>query len=199
MNLDQGREAVRDRGFDYLSPGRLDLMLNTAKDAFEDWWDWPWLQAIMTGPTPLLVADLKLVLMVKVAGTNDELLGLDVRQAALGASGLAVAGTPEYWWIEGAGTVHAYPGDGAVLDLRYVMESPPLVDPADTPLIPARYHGMWVDLAVCEAYKDSDNFPAAQALRGDVAMRMQDVVTRYETRNRQHSPFVTVRGFSEDD
>jgi hypothetical protein len=71
--------------------------------------------------------------------------------------------------------------------------------PDDTPLIPARYHGLWIDLAVCEAYKDSDNFPGAQALRGDVTLRMQDIITRYETRNRQHSPFVTVRGYSEDE
>jgi hypothetical protein len=199
VNLDQGREAVKDRGFDYLSSSRLDLMLNTAKDEFEDWWQWPWLEVQSTGPTPLLVPDLKLVLMVKNPSTHDELLGLDLRQANLGVTDLRAAGTPEYWWIEGDQTMHVYPGDGAVIDLNYVADSPPLVDATDTPLIPARYHNLWIDLAVCEAYKDSDNFPAARELRGDVGIRLQDVITRYETRNRQHSPFVTVRGFSEDD
>jgi hypothetical protein len=199
VNLDQAREAVKDRGFDYLSGPRLDMMLNTAKDEFEDWWHWPWLQVIVTGPTPLVVSDLKLVLMVKATGTHDELLGLDLAQVGLGLTDLAARGTPEYWWIAGDKTLHAYPGDGASLDLVYVADSPPLVDPDDTPLIPARYHGLWIDLAVCEAYKDSDNFPGAQALRGDVAIRMHDVITRYETRNRQHSPFVTVRGYSEDE
>jgi hypothetical protein len=28
---------------------------------------------------------------------------------------------------------------------------------------------------------------------------MQDVIGRYETRNRQHSPFMTVRAHSEDE
>lgn len=198
MNLIEGQQALVDRGFDYLTPARLTLMLNAGKDEFEDVWEWPWLQKATTGPTPLVISDLKLVQLVKSAG-HDELLGLDVRQAGLGLTDLAIAGTPEWWWIEGDQKMHAYPGDGATLDVIYIADSPELVLPDDTPLIPARYHPLWIDFAVCEAYKDSDNFPAAQALRADVMTRMQDVIGRYETRNRQHSPFITMRGLSEDD
>lgn len=199
MNLAEAQQAVIDRGFDYLDSGRLKLMLNTAKDEFEDMWEWPWLQAIYTGSTPIAFDDLKLILTVTATATQRELLGLDLRQVGIGYSDLANPGTPEYWWMEGADRMHAYPGDGATLTVHYVRESLALVAPDDVPLIPQRYHGLWIDLAVCEAYKDSDNFMASQALRGDVTMRMQDVIARYETRNRQHSPFITARGYSEDE
>jgi hypothetical protein len=78
--LGEATQAVMDRGFDYLSAPRVYLMLNTAKDNFEDIWRWPWLDVVTTGPTPLTIADLKLVMMVKNALTADELLGLDMSQ-----------------------------------------------------------------------------------------------------------------------
>jgi hypothetical protein len=199
VNLAEATQAVMDRGFDYLSAPRVYLMLNTAKDNFEDVWRWPWLEVVTAGPTPLTLADLKLVLMVKNALTADELLGLTMSQVMQDFTNVAAAGAPQYWWLEGDAVLHAWPGDGADVQVHYVADSPPLVAPADTPRIPARYHHLWVDLAVCEAYKDSDNFQAAQMLRADVYAVMQDVIGRYETRNRQHSPFMTVRAHSEDE
>lgn len=197
MNLDQARQAVTDRGFDYLAPNRLTLMLNTGKDEFEDLYEWPWLQKPFTGPTPLALPDLKLVMTVASGGA--ELFGLDLRQVAEGGSDLALKGSPRYWWLNGSGELHAWPGDGADVHGVYIADSPPLVNPNDTPLIPVRYHPLWIDFAVCEAYKDSDNFSASQMLRSDVLTRMQDVITRYETRNRQHSPFMSVRQPSGDE
>lgn len=198
MNLDEGRSAVMARGFDYLAAPQLTLMLNTAKDEFEDMWEWPWLWLPFSGPTPLVIANLKLVMTVQSGGT--ELLGLDVRQVAQDGTDLTLAGAPQYWWIEAADTLHAWPGDGATVSGICLQDSPPLVNPTDTPLIPARYHNLWIDLAVCEAYKDSDNYAASQSLRADVIVRMQDVIARYEVRNRQHSPLISVRApYSEDE
>lgn len=197
MNLDLAYAALVARGFDYLTPDRGHLMLNTAKDEFEDVWEWPWLQKLVTAPTPLTVADLKLVLSVRQG--NNELYGLTLRQAAQGYTDLTEGGTAEFWWVEGDDILHLYPGDGGAVTIVYVADSPELIAGVDTPLIPRRYHPLWVDLAVVEAYKDSDNFAAANALRADVAMRMQNVITRYETRNRQHSPFISVRDSHGDD
>jgi hypothetical protein len=194
MNLAQARQALIDRGFDYLDPSRLTFMLNTAKDGFEDTWAWPWLMdAFPSAPTPTQIANLKLILSVKLANTHQELLGLSVQQALQDGTDLSLPGTPSYWWIEGANTLHVWPGDGADVAVRYVADSPPLVADDDEPLIPARYQSLWIDLAVVEAYKDSDNFSGAQLLRADVLARMQDVIGRYETTNRQHSPFMTQR------
>jgi hypothetical protein len=197
MSLDEATQAVMDRGFDYLSSARIRMMLNAAKDEFEDVYEWPWLQTAVTAPTPLTLADLKLVLTVRQG--NNELLGLTLRQAAQGLTDLAQGGAADYWWIEGDDILHLYPGDGGTATIVYVRDSPQLVAGTDLPLIPPRYQSLWIDYAVVEAYKDSDNYSGAQALRGDIALRMQDVITRYETRNRQHSPFASVRGYSEDE
>jgi hypothetical protein len=197
MDVAAATTAVEQRGFDYLPATRVLLMLNTAKDVFEDIWEWPWLQVLVTGPTPLEIADLKLVLSVRAG--NEELLGLDIRQVTQGISPINEPGAPEYWWIEGDHVVHAWPGDGAEITVLHPIDSPELVAPTDTPLIPSRYHSLWLDLAICEAYKDSDNFAGAQALRADVMTRMQDVIMRYETRNRQHSPMMSVRSNNGDD
>jgi hypothetical protein len=197
VNAGEACTAVQARGFDYLPTPRLMLMLNTAKDEFEDLWEWPWLWATATGATPLTVDDLKLVLTVQ--GGGNELMGLDLRQVTQDGSLPTTPGTPTYWWIEGTNILHAWPGDGADVSLVYIADSPTLVEPSDTPLIPARYHGLWIDLAVCEAYKDSDNFAASQALRADAMTRIQDVIGRFEVRNRQHSPLISQRGFSEDE
>jgi hypothetical protein len=180
VNLEEARIAVEQRGFDYLSAPRIYVMLNAAKDTFEDVYDWPWLHGLTAGATPLTIPDLKLMRMVKTTTANDELLGLDARQAAMSMTNLAQAGTPEYWWLEGDQKLHVWPGDGAGVNVYYTRDSPALVLPADTPLIPARYHPLWIDYA-------------------DIGYRLQDVIGRYETRNRQHSSFMTVRDFHEDD
>lgn len=194
MNLAQGQQAVMDRGFDYLSAPRLTLMLNNAKDTFEDYYAWPWLfDSFVDLGTPLEIVNLKLMLSVKLANTQMELLGLSVQQALQDGTDLTLPGTPSYWWLEGAGRLHVWPGDGAHVSGVYIRDSDPLVEPTDEPLIPERYHPLWIDLAVVDAYKDSDNFSAAQLLRADINARMQDVIARYETRNRQHSPFMTHR------
>lgn len=197
MNLSDAQGAVLARGFDYLASDRLTLMLNTAKDEFEDLYEWPWLWTPLAGTTPLTIANFKLMLTVNSGGL--ELLGLDPRQVAQDGTDLGQAGTPAYWWLEGANVLHVWPGDGSPVAGAYLADSPPLANPTDTPLIPARYHGLWVDYAVCEAYKDSDNFVAAQALRADIGLRMLDVIGRYEVRNRQHSLLMSLRGFNGDD
>jgi hypothetical protein len=47
MSLDEATQAVMDRGFDYLSTARIHMMLNAAKDEFEDVYEWPWLQKLV--------------------------------------------------------------------------------------------------------------------------------------------------------
>jgi len=197
LNLGQARTALGLRGFDYLTAPQQTYMLNTAKDELEDLWEWPWLQATAAGPTPLTLADFKLMLTVASGGL--ELLGLDLRQVAQDGTDLSLLGTPAYWWLEGTNILHAWPGDGTPVTLAYLRESPALINSSDQPWIPARYQPLWIDLAVCEAYKDSDNYTASQALRADVMVRIQDVIGRYEVRNRQHSLLISGRWYSEDE
>lgn len=196
MNLTDARTELAARGFDYLPASRMTLMLNNAKNAFEDAWPFPWLEATITGPAPLSIPDLKYVRMVKQVSTNCELIGLDFRQVAQDGTDLNLPGVAEYWWAEGPDPVpilHTWPVDPRDIWVAYTRESQELVNPLDEPLIPTRYQPVWLDLAVVQAYKDSDNFTAAQALGADVNGRMYQIIERYETRNRQNSHFITQR------
>lgn len=202
MDLAGAQAELAARGFDYLPAARMTTMLNNAKNTFEDYWAWPWLEQAPTGPAPLVVPGLKTVLYVRDSDRGVELPGIDPRDI----DGLTLPGTrPSCWWLDGpAGgtddvTINTWPVSPVTLEARVTVESPELAQPIDTPLIPARYHPLWIDLAACDAYRDSDNFPAAQALRGDVNARLGDLVTRYETRNRQNSQTILIRAGSLDD
>ena len=61
-----------------------------------------------------------------------------------------------------------------------MVDSPELSGRPDTPLIPARYHPLWIDFAVIEAYKDSDNSSARRRCAPTSRMRVQDLILRYE-------------------
>jgi hypothetical protein len=192
VNLAAAQQAVLDRGFDYLDPSRLTLMLNTGKDAFEDFWDWPWLQKSFSGPTPLLLADLKLVMMVKNAATKGELLGLDLRQAMQDDTDLTQPARRSIGGSRATTILHAWPGDGATVVGSYLADSPPLDQPdrhaADPGPLPRA-----VDRPTPSARRTRT--PTTSRRRSAArwtSTRMQDVViARYETRNRQHSPFMT--------
>lgn len=209
MTLQDGQNELAGRGFDYLSPSRMTIMLNDAKNAFEDVWEFPWLQRLISAQVPVALTDLKYVVTVKTSNSycvpcdNNELLPIDVRQLAQGSTNLSQAGPPAYWYLIGGvddeATMYAWPVSDTTLQIFYIAQSPELVDPTDRPIIPPRYRSIWIDLAVIQAYQDSDNFQAAQALQADVNTRLNAVIERYETVNRQMGSFIGQRGFSEDD
>lgn len=201
MNLDEAQIEFAARGFDYLSDARMTIMLNDGKNAFEDAWEFPWLEMVIQGTAPLIIPDLKYVVVVKAG--SEELWGADIRQLVLDGNDLNQTGTPQCWYLsDQVGdrvTLQVWPVATVDLTVVYIRRSPELVNGVDTPLIPARHHSIWLDLAVVEAYHDSDNFSGAQALRADINARLVGVVESYETRNRQHAQPITVRGFNEDD
>lgn len=199
MNLADARAELAARGFDYLLPGRMNIMLNDARNAFEDVYPFPWLEAAVTGTAPLTIADLKHVLFVQDTTNDTELLGLPVQQIAQLGDDLALPGLPTHWWLDGLTTLNVWPvSTSAQLLVRYVKESPELAGDLDTPLIPVRYHNTWVDLAVVRAYLDSDNFAAASALQQIANNDLAQISQRYATRNGQNPGYQTIR-FNSDD
>lgn len=202
MDLAGAQAELAARGFDYLSSGRMTLMLNNAKNTFEDAWPFPWLWKTVTATAPLTIADLKYIAIVK-DDANQELLGIDLRMLEQDSTDLDLPGTPVYWWLQGGSDpetiLHVWPVATTTLNVTYVAESDELALATDTPLIPGRYHTTWIDLAVISAYQDSDNFQAASALRADVTARLNQIIERYETRNRQNSGYIAVRSPSLDD
>jgi hypothetical protein len=196
LNLAEARAELSARGFDYLSATRQTFMLNRAVTDFEDFWPWPWLRKTVTGPAPLTITNLKYIRKV-YDSTGNEIFGVDDVEDI----DTTETGTPQYWWIDdtsGSSVLTAYPVGAATFTVSYVAESSDLSNTTDTPAIPERYHPLWIDLAVIQAYKDSDNFAAAQVLRQDTEVALQRLVERYETRNRMNSAHILIRAGSED-
>jgi len=200
VTLGEAQTELAGRGFDYLSSSRMTIMLNNAKNALEDEFDWPWLETTVTGTAPLTIPDLRHVLYVQDTTLDRELVGLNATQLAVDGSDLSQTGAPTHWWLDGASTLNVWPVTTSdQLQVRYVKYSPELSAASDTPLIPARYHAVWMDYAVLEAYKDSDNFESASDLLALVRQyRLPQMISVYAVRNRQNSNYQTVRLFSED-
>jgi hypothetical protein len=200
VNLTQAIAELKARGFDYLSDSRATIMLNNAKNALEDESDWPWLETTTTGVAPLSISDLRSVLYVVDTTDGAELQGIDARDVADLDTNVSTAGVPSSWWLDGTGTLRTYPvSTTASLSVRYVRFSPDLSAGSDTPLIPSRYHPVWIDYAVVEAYKDDDRFNEATALLNDVRQRrLPQMVDAFSGRNRQGPEFQVVTGASED-
>jgi hypothetical protein len=201
VTLAQAIAELKARGFDYLSDPRATIMLNSAKNALEDEFDWPWLETTTTtGAAPLTITDLKHVLYVVDTTNGAELRGKDPRDIADLDSNVATAGTPTNWWLDGNSTLRTYPtSTTAQLSVRYVRCSPELSAPSDTPLIPGRLHPVWIDYAVVEAYKDDDRFNEAQALLSFVhANRLPQIIDTYGERNRQGPDVQVLVAGSED-
>lgn len=188
MNLTQAIAELKARGFDYLSDARATIMLNNAKNALGDEYAWPWLETTTTGVPPLTISDLRSVLYVVDTTNGRELTGVDARDVVDLNTNVDTAGTPAVWWLDGTQTLKVYPTTTtAQVTVRYVKVSVDLSAGSDTPLIPARYHGVWIDYAVVEAYKDDDRFNEAQALLGFVrANRLPQMMDVYSSRDQQN-------------
>jgi len=198
VDLAAARAELGDRGFDYLSAPRMDIMLNNARNQLEDEYPWPWLETTTTGSAPLTISDLKSVLYVVDQDADQILAGVDARDVVDRDAGVATAGTADSWWLDGTTTLRTYPVSSASLLVRYVRFSPQLTAGSDTPLIPERYHPVWIDLAVIQAYKDSDNYQAAAALQSDVNARVGRMMEIYAARNRQNQSLQVLTFASED-
>ena len=183
VNLSAARQELSDRGFDYLSAPRQNLMLNDALQEIQDYWEWPWLRKTASGPTPLVISDLKTVLKVTDSNGN-EVQGISDSDDF----SPILTGTPTNWWIDdtsGTPTITAYPTGSITLTVRYERDITTLASDGDTPDMPDRYNRVWLDLAVALAYEDSDNFAAATQIRARAKSRLDDLVARYETRDMQ--------------
>lgn len=200
MNLTQAIAELKARGFDYLSDARATIMLNNAKNALEDEYPWPWLESTITGPVPLSISDLKYVEYVVDTTNGVELDGIDPRDVIDLDRNVATAGNPSSWWLDGAGTLKTYPTSAtAQLSVRYVKFSPELSAGTDTPLIPARYHPVWINYAVVDAYKDDEQHDLAAALLNDLrGRRLPAMIDVYGSRNRGNPDVQVIVAGSED-
>lgn len=201
MDLTAAQTELQARGASHVSTSRLTTWLNDAKNEFEDFFPWPWLEATTTGTAPVTISDLKAVLYVVDTTQQAELTGLPAQFIVEDLDEtITTTGSPDVWWLDGTTTLKVYPANTTnSLSVRYVKFSPELSGSSDTPLIPVRNHNLWIDLAYIRVLKDSDEVSEAQALQMDCNAKLQKLVETYAARNRQNgSTFVQLRGGSVD-
>lgn len=200
MNLGAAHAELAARGFDEVDTDRLRSFLNIARNQFEDAYPFPWLETATTGTSPLTISDLKHVLHVVDTTNHVELEGVTAAYivAELG-SDLTAQGSGLVWWLDGETSLKTWPaGSSAQLSVRYIKQSPELASDSDAPLIPARYHQTWIDLAVVRAHLDANATDLAANVRAVAGQDLAQIISRYETRNRQNAQSQIIRGDAED-
>jgi len=181
--LADGRAELDARGYGRFTDARQNHWLNAAKNRFEDYpYDWPWLVTTTTGSSPLTVSDLRRVLSV-VSTSNGNIPLTQIHPEAVIEfvdGSLATGGTAGGWYLSSETQVSVYPAGTASLSVRYVKFSPELSADGDTPLIPARYRSVWVDLAEVEVLRYGvKDAGAAGALEASVFARLDEIAGVY--------------------
>lgn len=185
MNLATGITELKARGADYLSDARATIILNAARNDFEDfWWGWPWLETSTTGTAPVTISDVRQILYVTDTTGRTLLEGRDARDLVGDTDAvLTTTGTATSWYLDGSATLRVYPANtSTTFTVRYVKFSAELTG-TDTPAIPTRHHPLWIDLAMVRVYRDSDDLAAAEALRRQTQEDLRRLVAVYELRS----------------
>ncbi len=194
MNLTAAIAELQARGCT-ANDTRCTIFLNDAKNDFESFYDWPWLEATATGTAPLSISDLKNILYVVDTTQDRVLFGTTANEIIMQqTTDIDQTGPPVQWWLNGTYILEVFPKNTTnTLSVRYTSFTSELAG-TDTPTLPPRYHNIWIDLAMVRAYNDADQLDAAQALQTRAYARLGQLVTQYEVRNRQHNPEQYITG-----
>lgn len=127
--------------------GSATYYLNQAKNWIEDKDNWPWLETTTSGSSPLTISDLRNIIYV-ADSTNDNLLRASTASdIATNDPTINDTGRPSFYYLDGLTTVRVWPVSTVSLSVRYIKYSPELSLSGDTPLIPVRYHALWIQVA----------------------------------------------------
>jgi hypothetical protein len=194
VNFSELREELFARGTSYLSEdaassARADRWLNQAYREICNLHVWPFLVTEVTGTAgagQVSIPDLRKLLLVadaSVGTTPGYILGRSsYEDLAQDGEDLSQAGTPALYWMQGTSTVRAFPVGGTIY-VRYARRVDELSG-TQTPLFDEEYHDLIVDRAMIKAYKDSDNFEAAAALRQEFDAGMTAMAEDYQVYSR---------------
>lgn len=180
MNFTALQAELVARGFDSLTATRQGQYINAARQRLDNAHRWPYRLTVATGTAPLAISDLETVEAVVNTTSNYQLAPASYETLIDTFGDLSVAGLPEYFyvdWSTGTPRIVTYATNTNPISVRYYKRTPDLSAGSDTPLAPADYHMLIVDMAVQRAYLDSDNLGAAQSLDSWVQARMADMVS----------------------
>lgn len=196
MNLGDLRTQLSARGFSHLPSPLMDAYLNYAYqvDICEDT-DWPFLEEVATGPSPLTISDLGRVLKVVPSVSDSETDDLQATQAFAPMDRRQVGADPGMvYYFDGADTIVA-PSADTDLTVLYHKVPEAMSNPAsDEPLLPERFHMLVVDGAVVRAYERASEFDNANNARTTFYNNLQRMREALIGRNHDDFPqFVEVR------
>jgi hypothetical protein len=163
-------DELQARGFSYLSDTRAGQYINWARSQLDDMYLWPYRETSVTGTSALSISDLGTIEAVLNTTQQVPLQPADYRSLLEWHGDLSVSGDPVYYyvaWPSGTPTVATYPSNSDTIGVQYYKVTADLTG-TDDPAAPTRFHGLIVDLAAAKAYRDSDNFQAAEALQADI-------------------------------
>lgn len=171
-NLGQLRTQLRERGFNFLEDAECDRLLNDAYLEICDLDDWPFLQATATGPASLTIADLRTVTSVYDTTGRRHLDVTSYDELIQQCVDVTQAGTPCVYWIDGLTVVKTWPV-GGTLSVRYLKTPTAMVDPAEQPVIPARFRDIIVTGAARKAAMDQSAAADLDALTQEYQRRLE--------------------------
>lgn len=159
-------------GFDDLGADRLKRWLNEAYHEVNEAEDWPYLETIASGASPVTTTDLRKLLSVTDT-TNASILPVVARRWLMRvfASITTVATPAEYAWYDNTTTqIKTYPVPAAppTVSVQYVKIPVDLAATTDTPVLPTRYHDLIVSGAIRRAYEARGDYQSAQAIDTEV-------------------------------
>lgn len=150
------KAAVASRGFARLSDGDQGQAVNDAVhelDTMEP--RWPYLLATTSGTAPLTVSDYADITTVLNTTLDVPVPYVDYEDLASWAGDLTFTSTdPAHWYFTPGSTtsLSTYPVTSRNLQVVYYKTSSDLSAGTDTPLAPARWHHLIVDMAVRNAH-----------------------------------------------
>lgn len=173
MNFTDLKDEFFARGTDYLNEdaegqARAERWLNQAYREILNLHAWPFLETVVTGTADAgsaSVPDLRKIRFVQDVSQNPEhkLHRVSVEDLVEEGADLDETGVPEWYYVDGGNNVKAFPLGGTVR-VYYIKRVAPMTG-TDEPVFDEEYHDLIVDRAMMKAYKDSDNFEAAGALK----------------------------------
>jgi hypothetical protein len=158
MDLAALKLELGSRFGEFLADGRRTRLINEAYHDLCERFPWPFLETTTTGTAPLTISDLRQVLYCVDTTNERELRSMDVRSIVDWNPIVTETGTPELFWLDGLSTLKVFPANTSVsLSVRYLKVPTDLSSDSDTPVLPARYHMLIVDLAQARALAEGPN------------------------------------------
>jgi hypothetical protein len=165
------RTEVLARGLSDMSAGadltRIKRWVNDAAHEIDGLAEWPYKLATSTGPVPLTIADLDVVLAVTDVSALRPLMPVDRRYLRSTYADLTTTGTADSYYFTSQTTLTTYPVTTATLTVDYWKVGPDLSADADVPLMPDRFRMGIVHYAVASALKDRGDEAGAKSARED--------------------------------